>query len=220
MAYDKHTWSTGEVITAARLNNIEDGIKDHDNNITSIDNSITNILTDIGNLATLGEKYASDFAVKQTSTTASQAFAVGEFLTLAGQLYRVTNAIASGEELAVGTNIEASNVGAELVSLKNSITTLNDSLTNVSSSVNSLIFPNTLIRNIDLNDYKTSGVYYCAGGLTNKPGGNNYGALIVYGNGSDFARQTFYPVSEGQNIYSRAYYNSSWSSWFRFTGVS
>ena len=28
MAYTKHTWATGEVITAGRLNNMEDGIAD------------------------------------------------------------------------------------------------------------------------------------------------------------------------------------------------
>jgi len=28
MAYTKHTWTTGEVITAGRLNNMEDGIAD------------------------------------------------------------------------------------------------------------------------------------------------------------------------------------------------
>lgn len=102
-------------------------------------------------------------------------------------------------------------------SLANQVSSLNDSLNNVS---NTLIFPNTLIRNIDLNDYKASGVYYCAGGLTNRPGGNNYGALIVYGNGLDFVRQIFYPVSEGQNVYTRAYYNAAWSSWYRITGTS
>lgn len=31
MAYTKHTWTTGEVITAGRLNNMEDGIADAGN---------------------------------------------------------------------------------------------------------------------------------------------------------------------------------------------
>ena len=34
MAYEKQTWTTGEVITAEKLNHMEDGIKDNENKDT------------------------------------------------------------------------------------------------------------------------------------------------------------------------------------------
>lgn len=46
-------------------------------------------------------------------------YAVGDFLVWKGQLYKVTAAIASGESLVVGTNIEAVTIGSELTALNN-----------------------------------------------------------------------------------------------------
>ena len=44
-------------------------------------------------------------------------YAVGDFLVWKGQLYKVTAAIASGETLVIGTNIEAVTIGTELTQL-------------------------------------------------------------------------------------------------------
>lgn len=49
-------------------------------------------------------------------------YAVGDFLVWKGQLYKVTAAIASGESLVVGTNIEAVTIGSELTALNNGLT--------------------------------------------------------------------------------------------------
>lgn len=49
-------------------------------------------------------------------------YAVGDFLVWKGQLYKVTAAIASGETLVIGTNIEAVTIGTELTQLNNSLT--------------------------------------------------------------------------------------------------
>lgn len=37
MAYEKHTWETGETITAEKLNNIEDGVYEAQNNVLIVD---------------------------------------------------------------------------------------------------------------------------------------------------------------------------------------
>lgn len=49
-------------------------------------------------------------------------YAVGDFLVWKGQLYKVTAAIASGETLVIGTNIEAVTIGSELTALNNGLT--------------------------------------------------------------------------------------------------
>lgn len=49
-------------------------------------------------------------------------YAVGDFLVWKGQLYKVTAAIASGETLVIGTNIEAVTIGTELTQLNKSLT--------------------------------------------------------------------------------------------------
>lgn len=49
-------------------------------------------------------------------------YAVGDFLVWKGQLYKVTAAIASGESLVIGTNIEAVTIGTELTALNNGLT--------------------------------------------------------------------------------------------------
>ena len=58
-----------------------------------------------------------NIAYIETSSTASQAYAVGDYLVYNGQLYVVTAAISSGQTLTVGTNISATTVGSELTAL-------------------------------------------------------------------------------------------------------
>lgn len=67
-------------------------------------------------------QYAADMASVETTTSASKAYSIGEYLMLAGQLYKVTAAIASGGTLEVGTNITAVNLGDQLKSLNDSLT--------------------------------------------------------------------------------------------------
>ena len=88
----------------------------------------------LADLATAGSantaaisKHAADLAVLSTSPT-TRSFAVGEYLMYNNQLYRVTQAIASGGTLTVGTNIVAANVGAQLKTLNDSLTTINTTL--------------------------------------------------------------------------------------------
>ena len=56
----------------------------------------------------------------ESGETASKAYSVGDFLVKDGSLYKVTNAIAEGDELTVGTNIDSTTVGGELNKKSNS----------------------------------------------------------------------------------------------------
>ena len=58
-----------------------------------------------------------DFATVESSTTASQAYAVGDYLVLNSVLYKVTTAIASGGTITTSganANVEQTNVGKEI----------------------------------------------------------------------------------------------------------
>lgn len=52
----------------------------------------------------------SDIATVEPSSTSAHAYAVGDYLMYSSQLYRVTQVIAVGDTLIVGTNIEATKI--------------------------------------------------------------------------------------------------------------
>ena len=56
----------------------------------------------------------------ETSLTASRAYSVNDFLTVSGQIYKVTANIASGGTITPGTNVAETTVGAQLFALLNS----------------------------------------------------------------------------------------------------
>lgn len=59
--------------------------------------------------------------IKNQGSTASKAYAVGDYLILNGTFYRVTAAISQGESLTPGSNITATNVSAELNTVSNNL---------------------------------------------------------------------------------------------------
>ena len=63
----------------------------------------------------------STLATVESTSTASQAYSVGDYLVYNGILYRVTAAIRSGQTLVPGTNITDTTAGAELASLNNGL---------------------------------------------------------------------------------------------------
>lgn len=109
--------------------------------------SITGTLSDQTDLqnALNAKANTSTLATVESTSTASKAYSVGDYLVLNGQLYEVTTAITSGETLTVGTNISATTVGDELTSLNNGLTpatlslTSNYTLTNTSFRMGKLI---------------------------------------------------------------------------------
>ena len=85
--------------------------------------SITGTLSDQTDLqnALNAKANTSTLATVESTSTASQAYAVGDYLVYNGILYKVISAINSGETLTPNTNIEATTAGAELTSLNNGL---------------------------------------------------------------------------------------------------
>lgn len=73
-------------------------------------------------------------ATIEESTTASKAYAVGDYLILNDKVYKVTVAIASGGTITVGTNITETKVGAELTNLNRQISDLENTTTDIQDS--------------------------------------------------------------------------------------
>ena len=63
------------------------------------------------------DKIFTDFAHYEATTTASQAYKIGDYLTHNGYLYRVTSPIASGGTITIGTNVIQTSMGYELSNL-------------------------------------------------------------------------------------------------------
>lgn len=61
---------------------------------------------------TIISRILGDFAEIESSTTASKAYAVGDYLVLNGYFYKATAAIAIDDELVEGTNIEKTTVAS------------------------------------------------------------------------------------------------------------
>lgn len=70
---------------------------------------------------TNAQKTAANLATIEAVATASKPYVVGEYLVLNGILYKVTQAIANGGALVVGTNIAQDSVGTELKSIKDAL---------------------------------------------------------------------------------------------------
>lgn len=78
--------------------------------------------TDYATPAQLEDKAnQSQLAHVETGTTASRAYAVGEYFCWNGLLYRVKTAISSGGTITPGTNCEVTMVGSDLYKLDNLI---------------------------------------------------------------------------------------------------
>ena len=109
---------------------------DYGANDINATNSLAN--TTSGNLATIEE-----------TSTASQAYAVGDYMVYNGILYKVTQAITSGGTITVGTNITADKVGDELKGITASLTELESSLVEDHSGLGNYI-------TLSDNDYMVS----------------------------------------------------------------
>lgn len=75
-------------------------------------------------------------ASAQSSSIASRAFSVGQYLVYNGNFYKVTRAIASGATISPGTNCSQTTVGNELTALQNSLTSQTSRFNNFQTSVN------------------------------------------------------------------------------------
>lgn len=105
-----------------------------------------------------------DVAPVQTSTTASQSYAVGDYFYYNNTFYRVTSAISSGGTISPGTNCTATTVGAELKSVNSRI---NDPLIANWTLLGSITYGNS-------ETYSISAYSFLAFVPKNYPSGSNF----------------------------------------------
>ena len=72
-------------------------------------------------LDTVASNAGGNMATIESSTTASKAYAVGDYMVRNGQLYKVTAAIASGGTITVGTNVAAAAAADDIAGISNTI---------------------------------------------------------------------------------------------------
>lgn len=151
---------------------------------------ISGTLTDQTDLvAALNAKAdTSTLATVESTSTASQAYAVGDYLVYNGILYKVISAINSGETLTPNTNIEATTTGAELTSLNNGLTRNKKGTTvNLSNSTTDYTFPSdgylivsasstaNAVAIVDLRDSTSSYI-----GTIGGQGNSNYPSWVTF----------------------------------------
>ena len=88
MSYTEHTWVTGELVTATKLNNMEGGIKNNETLISGMGGSIA------------------------PTFSASTAYSKGDYVFYEGLLYRFTANHAAGAW--TGTDVTSTDIGADL----------------------------------------------------------------------------------------------------------
>lgn len=77
-----------------------------------------------------------------------------------------------------------------------------------------------LINNVDLNTYKTPGLYYCSStGGSNFPTGMSYSAVLVevslFANGGGVCQVCIDAVGLSKRIWRRYFVNNAWSAWVK-----
>ena len=78
--------------------------------------------TDRGKADSYGFAPQTQISDVEASTTAAQAYAIGDYFVLNGYFYRATSAISVGDTITPGTNCVATNIAAELVARQVEIT--------------------------------------------------------------------------------------------------
>lgn len=112
ITYNDGTTDTFE-ITLATIT-VDDALSDRSTN--PVENRVvTNALNTKSN--------NSNLATVESGTTASQAYVVGDYLVYNGQLCKVISAIAQGDTLTVGTNIEVTTSGGEFKKINSDLST-------------------------------------------------------------------------------------------------
>lgn len=88
-------------------------------------------------LDTIATNSGSNLATIETSTTASKAYAVGDYLVMNGILYKVTAAIASGGTITVDTNVTVAAAGDDIAAIAAKIgnTTMGTTATTITGAI-------------------------------------------------------------------------------------
>lgn len=94
----------------------------------------------------------SNLAPIEATTTASRSYLVGDYLMLQGEFYKVISAIAIGDTLTVGTNIQSTSVGDEIVGVNDKVNSLHKlKYFNVTVTANSTSYNYTNDKPSDFN---------------------------------------------------------------------
>lgn len=104
MSYIKTTWVTGDIVTAPRMNNIENGIYNNDAAISALQTEVTDTETDVTNLQGDVSTLQTNVTALQTTTgnlipsiaevfSTSSTYAVGDHVMYNGRLYECKTAV-------------------------------------------------------------------------------------------------------------------------------
>ena len=170
---------------------VQEAIDEIDANVDTLSGTVSGHTTDIGNLQTaVGSKAnQSMIAPVETSTTASQAYAIGEQFILNGVLYTATAAITAGGTITVNGNCTASDTVTEQIANAGSgITLLHTSISLTSSSAGNAAFSINPNSYIILNAYCLVNTYFPILFATTS---NQYAVHLIDGNGAKVAGQAF-----------------------------
>lgn len=111
-------------------------------------------------LSALQDDINENLATIEAGSTASQAYAKGDFLVFGGRLCKAKTSIAVNATLVLDTNIELASVGGELSSISSDLTSkITGVWTNITASS-----PSDKVDIIPTDQYRTSG-YIIRGGL-------------------------------------------------------
>lgn len=138
-----------------------------------------------------------DIATVESSPTAA-AHSVGEFLLYEGRLYKVTAAISAGTNLILGTNVSAANIGNELKSLQDSVSSISDvTITPASTSY-------TILRKDFLQCGKLTYIKFDVQSSVNIPANARTTLATMLVNGKKPPHWFAFPVACSNNISSNA----------------
>ena len=153
---------------------VQEAVDELDSGLDTLSGTVSGHTTDIGNLQTaVGAKAdQSMIAPVETSTTASQAYAIGEQFILNGTLYTATAAITAGGTITINGNCTASDTVTEQIKEKTELKyaeyTLTTNITIASTGYSALLNTSNLGltgRNDDIVNITIRNVY-----LTNPSG--------------------------------------------------
>lgn len=146
----------------------------------------------------------SSVAIMQNGLTATKNLSEGQYVIWRGSLGKVNSGgISSGTSLAFGTG-------------NNQMTAVDNG--GLNDIFNLFSFPaNASVSGADLNNYKSSGIWYINGGSPSHTPTGSYGILIVFPAGTTII-QIYFPA--GSDYFcTRRCVSNTWTNWFKHLGT-
>ena len=196
----------GETITSSEFNILATRIGDLESLTTTAKTSTVAAINEVKSGVSALNDQIGDLSNKVSNNndaySASKAYAIGDLVIYNNVLYRCTTACS-----AASWDVNQSCFTA-------------DTLTNVVNIVNANVSPfivrQNILRNVDLNDVKETGIYSLGGNITNGLSNANYGILVVFVSAFDAVRQIHF-FADSNNCGTRRFHQNTWDSWQRFS---